>query len=52
MEIKNIVDNLNKQFDGNFKIMIYWSRSAVAFMVYDPSEDKVKQAPDFEIECV
>lgn len=48
MEIKNIVDNLNQQFEGNFKVMIYWSRYAVAFMAYDDSVEKLKQAPGFE----
>ena len=42
MEIKNVVDSFNEQFDGWYKVMVYWSRLAIGFLIQ--KENKLKQA--------
>ena len=42
MEIKNVVDSFNEQFDGWYKVMVYWSRPAIGFLIQ--KENKLKQA--------
>ena len=32
-EIKSVVEYLNQQFEGQFKVMVYWSRRAVGFLI-------------------
>ena len=41
-EIKAVVDGFNMQFGGYYKVMVYWSRLAVGFLIY--KENKMKQA--------
>ena len=42
IEIKSVVDSFNEQFDGWYKIMVYWPRLAIGFLIM--KENKLKQA--------
>lgn len=37
------MEHLNGQFQGSYKIMVYWSRLAVGFLIF--KDGKFKQAP-------
>lgn len=40
LEIKKYVANLNQQLEGYGKIVVYWSRRAVAYLL--PADDREK----------
>ena len=46
-DLRSYVKQLNSQFDGQYKVMVYWSRHAVSFSIWDDNKKGWKQARGF-----
>lgn len=43
-KLKDVITGVNEQFEGEYKVVIYWSRKAVAFCHWNDETQKWQQA--------